>query len=152
MGDRLVTFICCFRPTNDRYCSSISRMMRGFRHNGPVSLDVVSAAMRQFKFTSQMEQLGWTDKLYFGSYPKVIASSITQYHLFLDLFAHNPSKALVPTLVVDLGWHTHMLNAEAYQADCMRLFDRYLNHEDKVEEGKLGTRSETCTPFILIYI
>ncbi|KAG8710008.1 hypothetical protein FRC08_017761 [Ceratobasidium sp. 394] len=46
---------------------SISRMMRGFRTRGPVSLDVVGAAMRQYKFAAQMEELGWTDKLYFAS-------------------------------------------------------------------------------------
>lgn len=112
--------------------------MRAFRHNSPVSLDVVGAAMRQSRFISQMERLGWTDKLHFGSHPEAIVSPITQYHRFLDLFERNPSAVLVPNLVVDLGWHTHMLNAEAYQADCMRLFNRYLNHEDKVEEGKLG--------------
>jgi hypothetical protein len=112
--------------------------MRAFRQQGSVSLDVVGAAMRQCKFASQMEELGWTDKLYVGSHPELITSSITQYHLFLDLFAHNPSRALVPTLVVDLAWHTHMLNAEAYRADTMRLFGRYMNHDDKVEEGRLG--------------
>lgn len=117
-------------------------MMRGFRHNSPVSLDVVGAALRQFKFVAQMDELGWTDKLHFGNHPELITSAISQYHLFLDLFAHNPSKALVPTLVVDLAWHTHMLSAEAYRADCMRLFERYLNHEDKVEEGRLGASSK----------
>ncbi|KAG8699400.1 hypothetical protein FRC09_006649 [Ceratobasidium sp. 395] len=118
---------------------SISRMMRGFRTRGPVSLDVVGAAMRQCKFATQMEELGWTDKLYFGTHSEPITSVITQYHLFLDLFAHNPSRPLVPTLLVDLGWHTHMLNAEAYRDDSMRLFGRYMNHEDKVEEGKLAS-------------
>ncbi|KAG9099237.1 hypothetical protein FS749_001744, partial [Ceratobasidium sp. UAMH 11750] len=118
---------------------SISRMMRGFRTRGPVSLDVVGAAMRQYKFAAQMEELGWTDKLYFGAHPELITSVITQYHLFLDLFAHNPSRPLVPTLLVDLGWHTHMLNAEAYREDSMQLFGRYMNHDDKVEEGKLAS-------------
>ncbi|KAG8779145.1 hypothetical protein FRC12_024619 [Ceratobasidium sp. 428] len=124
---------------------SISRMMRGFRTRGPVSLDVVGAAMRQCKFATQMEELGWTDKLYFGTHSELITSVITQYHLFLDLFAHNPSRPLVPTLLVDLGWHTHMLNAEAYRDDSMRLFGRYMNHEDKVEEGKLASAfDDTC--------
>ncbi|KAG8746355.1 hypothetical protein FRC10_005344 [Ceratobasidium sp. 414] len=118
---------------------SISRMMRGFRTRGPVSLDVIGAAMRQSKFAAQMEELGWTDKLHFGAHPELITSAITQYHLFLDLFAHNPSRPLVPTLLVDLGWHTHMLNAEAYREDSMRLFGRYMNHDDKVEEGKLAS-------------
>ncbi|QRW08269.1 ER retention-like protein [Ceratobasidium sp. AG-Ba] len=118
---------------------SISRMMRGFRQRGSMSLDVVGAAMRQFKFAAQVEELGWTDKLYFGTHPEFIKNTITQYHLFLDLFAHNPSRPLVPTLLVDLGWHTHMLNAEGYRDDCMRFFGRYMNHDDKVEEGKLAT-------------
>ncbi|KAG9113869.1 hypothetical protein FRC07_007714, partial [Ceratobasidium sp. 392] len=118
---------------------SISRMMRAFRTREPVSLDVVGAAMRQYKFTTRMEELGWTDKLYFGAHPELITSVITQYHLFLDLFAHSPSRPLVPTFLVDLGWHTHMLNAETYREDSMRLFGRYMNHDDKVEEGKLAS-------------
>lgn len=94
--------------------------------------------MRQFKFVSQMDGLGWTDKLYFGDHPELITDTVIQYHQFLDLFAHNPARPLVPTLIVDLGWHTHMLNAEKYREDTMRLFGRYMNHDDKVEEGKLG--------------
>ncbi|CAE6416730.1 unnamed protein product [Rhizoctonia solani] len=114
---------------------SISRLFRAFRHNSPVSVDLPGATLRQQKFTSQILSL--------GSFS--ITDPITQYHTFLDLCAHNPGKALVPTLVIDLGWHTHMLSGEGYRNDCWRLFEKMVGHEDKVEEGKLaGSFDETA--------
>ncbi|CAE6436505.1 unnamed protein product [Rhizoctonia solani] len=109
---------------------SISRLFRAFRHNSPVSVDLPGAVLRQQKFTSQILPLD-------GSLS--ISDLITQYHTFLDLCAHNPGKALVPTLVIDLGWHTHMLSGEGYRNDCWRLFEKMVGHEDKVEEGKLAS-------------
>ncbi|KAJ1304754.1 hypothetical protein OPQ81_005892 [Rhizoctonia solani] len=109
---------------------SISRMFRAFRHNSSVSVDLPGSVLRQQKFTSQILPLGSSLSL---------TDLITQYHSFLDLCAHNSGKALVPTLVIDLGWHTHMLSGEGYRNDCWRLFEKMMGHEDKVEEGKLAT-------------
>ncbi|KAF8739692.1 EXSHypothetical protein, partial [Rhizoctonia solani] len=94
----------------------------GFKRKG-------SAALRQEKFTSQILSLAANFS---------VTDAITGYHSFLDLCAHNSSKALVPTLMIDLGWHTHMLSGEQYSKDCWRLFEKLVGHEDKVEEGKLG--------------
>ncbi|EUC64071.1 BAR domain protein, putative [Rhizoctonia solani AG-3 Rhs1AP] len=112
---------------------SISRLFRAFRHNSSVSVDLPGAALRQQKFTSQILSLGNSVSL---------TDLITQYHTFLDLCAHHPGKALVPTLVIDLGWHTHMLSGEEYRDDCWRLFEKMVGHEDKVEEGKLASSFE----------
>ncbi|KAF8757102.1 EXS protein [Rhizoctonia solani] len=90
---------------------------------------VLCAALRQEKFTSQILSLAANFS---------VTDAITGYHSFLDLCAHNSSKALVPTLMIDLGWHTHMLSGEQYSKDCWRLFEKLVGHEDKVEEGKLG--------------
>ncbi|KAL5631281.1 hypothetical protein ACGC1H_006961 [Rhizoctonia solani] len=109
---------------------SISRLFRAFRHNSSVSVDLPGAVLRQEKFTSQILSLGSSLSL---------TDLITQYHTFLDLCAHHPGKALVPTLMIDLGWHTHMLSGEGYRDDCWRLFEKMVGHEDKVEEGKLAS-------------
>jgi hypothetical protein len=64
---------------------------------------------------------------------------------------------LVPTLDIDLAWHSHQLMADKYNRDCIeyvgRYIDQYVNHnvtfealllnmlysDDKVEEGRLST-------------
>lgn len=93
--------------------------------------------MRQFKFTEQVHKLGWTSPTFQGSHPDFIVDSIHEYHLFLDM--SKPSmRPLVPTLSIDLSWHTHMLSGEKYHQDCLRYLDRFLDHDDRVEEGILG--------------
>ncbi|KAF8582970.1 hypothetical protein K439DRAFT_1285906, partial [Ramaria rubella] len=44
---------------------------------------------------------------------------------------------LVPTLDIDLGWHTHQLSGARYMSDTVRHVGRYVDHDDKIEEGVL---------------
>ena len=67
----------------------------------------------------------------------LIVDSITQYHAFVDLCTQS-FRELVPTLLIDLSWHTHMLKGDQYRLDMLRLVDRFVDHDDKVEEGMLG--------------
>jgi hypothetical protein len=45
---------------------------------------------------------------------------------FLDLMTSSPSS-LVPTIDIDLAWHTHQLKAGVYNADCMNLLGRTID-------------------------
>ncbi|KAG2028327.1 hypothetical protein BDR03DRAFT_1028265, partial [Suillus americanus] len=59
--------------------------------------------------------------------------------------AESPASFFVPTLDIDLGWHTHQLMAFRYQNVCIALVGRYVDHDDKVEEGQLATSFDlTC--------
>lgn len=51
-----------------------------------------------------------------------------EYRRFLTLKACYPLAALVPTKQVDEVWHAHILDTEAYHADCMSIFGRFLHH------------------------
>jgi len=44
---------------------------------------------------------------------------------------------MVPTLDIDLAWHTHQLSPSQYCTDTQKLTGRYLNHDDKVVQDKL---------------
>jgi hypothetical protein len=46
---------------------------------------------------------------------------------FLNLIAGSPGSFFVPTLDIDLAWHTHQLMADRYQKDCKSLVDRYVD-------------------------
>lgn len=92
--------------------------------------------MRQFRFSEQAHKLDWTSPRYLNSHP-LIVESIIQYHAFVDLCSQS-FRELVPTLLIDLSWHTHMLSGERYRLDMLRLLDRFVDHTDKVEEDTLG--------------
>ncbi|KAH7910332.1 hypothetical protein BJ138DRAFT_1153215 [Hygrophoropsis aurantiaca] len=59
--------------------------------------------------------------------------------------ADSPASFFVPTLDIDLAWHTHQLMAGEYKNDCATLVGKYVDHDDKVEEGHLATAFDvTC--------
>jgi hypothetical protein len=47
----------------------------------------------------------------------------------MQLKASHPSNILlIPTLDIEIVWQTHLLRPEMYQADCLRLFRRVIDH------------------------
>ena len=78
--------------------------------------------------------------------------------------ASSPHKIFVPTLDIDLVWHTHQLFSEEYQYDCIKYVGRFVDQwvifvsniflfkisdvhssNDKVEGSKLSSAfDETC--------
>ena len=50
------------------------------------------------------------------------------YRQFLTLKMVYPKKKIAPTVTIDEFWHAHILDTQAYMADCEALFGRYLHH------------------------
>jgi hypothetical protein len=46
---------------------------------------------------------------------------------FLDLMALSPTLFSVPTLDIDLVWHTHQLMPEKYRANCSAYVGRFID-------------------------
>jgi hypothetical protein len=44
----------------------------------------------------------------------------------------------VPTAIVDLVWHTHMLDPLRYGSETRKLAGRFVNHEDDVAPQRLA--------------
>ncbi len=59
---------------------------------------------------------------------KALAEGEHLYRRFLALKIMYPEKVLSPTPLIDEFWHAHILDTEAYTADCRRLFGRYVHH------------------------
>lgn len=100
--------------------------------------------MRQDKFISRIYDLGWTPCS--SSESGLVAhGAIQTYHGFLDIAASKGTlKMLVPTLLIDLAWHTHQLSGDRYRVETTKRVGRLLDHEDKVEEGLLGESNLRC--------
>ncbi|KAF8655057.1 hypothetical protein AX16_003258 [Volvariella volvacea WC 439] len=127
-----------WKPTNDlrRF-----RIMCAYTDDKPFSLDLVGAVLRQSSFIQKMVDLGWANIGYFDN-PEdalVLQHAIARYHAFLDLIWSSPASFFVPTLDIDLAWHTHQLMSSKYERDCMEHVGRFVDHDDKVEETGLAS-------------
>ena len=66
-----------------------------------------------------------------------MAAAVEEYRAFLDRFHHSADE-LVPTAIVDLVWHTHMLDPLRYVTETRKLAGRFVNHEDDVAPQRLA--------------
>ncbi|KZP11436.1 hypothetical protein FIBSPDRAFT_800291 [Athelia psychrophila] len=125
----------------------LSRIMSAYTDDSIFSVDLVGAVLRQGSFVRKMHDMRWTEPGYFDG-PEdevVLQHCVARYHAFLDLMASSTGAFFVPTLDIDLAWHTHQLFASQYMNDTKTYVGRYVDHDDKVEEEHLSTSFDlTC--------
>ena len=135
-------------PSNDTTPSSSFIITTATNHPATIPFDLAAAVHRQHSFATKMTRYAWHRS---PSAQETTHRSITRYSNFFSILKANSSSrsVAVPTLDVDLIWHTHQLNPAAY-----RSFSRiespkgefeFVNHDDTVKEGVLdecfrGTR------------
>ncbi|MCS6978027.1 MAG: glycine-rich domain-containing protein-like [Gemmatales bacterium] len=51
------------------------------------------------------------------------------YRRFLTLHKRYPNRTLVPSALIDLVWHYHILDTRKYAEDCNRIFGYFLHHD-----------------------
>ncbi|GFF86582.1 hypothetical protein IFM60648_07757 [Aspergillus lentulus] len=118
------------------------RMMSHYWNNtGPFALDLVGAVIRQGTFVEKMDHIDWLHS------PTVMATMdrlIRKYHVFFHIMASNPRRMAVPTLDVDLAWHTHQLAPQRYfeysvcHTNLQTRIATFIDHDDKVDENRLS--------------
>ncbi|KAI8145363.1 hypothetical protein BJV82DRAFT_603392 [Fennellomyces sp. T-0311] len=114
-------------------CTNLVNAIYACYHNNPspFSIDLIQAVGRQQDFNSKtVKEIDW--QVPFG-----IARGIRQYHKFLHLMFTYPGQVMVPTLEIDLAWHTHMLHPSSYQAFTHKYLGRMINHDDNIAPEKL---------------
>lgn len=67
---------------------------------------------------------------------------ITKYKRFAKIMATYPNEVAVPTLDVDLAWHTQQLSPSAYTHWIYAKTRLLIDHDDKIDEDKLSTAFE----------
>ncbi|KAL4081307.1 hypothetical protein V8B97DRAFT_1863695 [Scleroderma yunnanense] len=130
-----------------------SRILSAYTDGSPFSVDLLDAVLRQAIFTEKMDELGWTNPAACrGGKVQVLDHAILRYHAFLDLISSRPNSMSVPTLDIDLVWHTHQLMPARYESDCELYVGRFVDHELKVRESHLSAAfDETCLAWQLRY-
>ncbi|KAG9840242.1 hypothetical protein KCU98_g9383, partial [Aureobasidium melanogenum] len=113
---------------------ALRRMMsRYWENSSSFGIDLVGAVIRQGSFVEKMHDIDW---LHSPALSHTIPRLIRKYSRFIAIIAkHN--KLAVPTLDVDLAWHTHQLNSLHYMQYTIAKAKSFIDHDDKVAETKL---------------
>ncbi|ODQ71841.1 hypothetical protein LIPSTDRAFT_309963 [Lipomyces starkeyi NRRL Y-11557] len=115
---------------------AIRRMMSRYWDNwSPFALDLVGAVMRQGTFVEKMANIDW---IHSPALASTMARLIKKYQTFFLIMAGNPNHVAVPTLDVDLAWHTHQLSPARYYSYSVAKTNVFIDHDDKIEETKLS--------------
>ena len=118
-------------------CLELAAKKKGETLNG-----LVDAVTRQESFAGKMERQLWIRS---PGLQGMLHSSQRRYEEFLGLFRLYPRTVLVPTLDIDLVWHTHQCSPDQYHASCMSRAGRLIDHDDKISKEALGPGFErTC--------
>lgn len=113
---------------------AVRRMMsRYWDNSSPFALDLVGAVTRQADFIEKMHNIDW---LHSPALPNTMSRLILKYVRFMGIISRHRQMA-VPTLDVDLAWHTHQLNPSAYLQYTVAESKTFIDHDDKVAEAKL---------------
>ncbi|KAI7536754.1 hypothetical protein KC331_g11296 [Hortaea werneckii] len=118
---------------------AIHRMMSRYEDNpSPFALDLVGAVIRQGSFIEKMHHIDWLHSpALFGTTKRLI----TKYDRFVRIMADG-QKMAVPTLDVDLAWHTHQLSPSGYFTYTVKHCMQFIDHDDKVAEDTLDDSFE----------
>ncbi|ORZ39477.1 hypothetical protein BCR44DRAFT_1496413 [Catenaria anguillulae PL171] len=105
--------------------------------SGPMmSLDLVQAVIRQREFTAKMARDAVQENA-----EQFAARACDRYRKFLMLIQEYPTPS-VPTLDIDLAWHTHQLMAREYTHFTHGFLGFVLNHDDTVGKDELKVGDE----------
>ncbi len=121
---------------------AVRRMMsRYWDNSSQFALDLVGAVVRQGTFVQKMDNIDWLHS------PAVLETTLRltrKYAIFFSIMSSNPGRMAVPTLDVDLAWHTHQLAPSRYFEYSMHRTSQdgrratFIDHDDKVAEVKLS--------------
>ncbi|VUC35479.1 unnamed protein product [Clonostachys rosea] len=116
---------------------SIQLYSMAFRHV-PVHIaeELRDAVKRQFSFVEKMHDHLWIRS---PGLEGTLERAINRYDEFLELMRRESGTILIPTLDIDLVWHTHQCMASQYAQDVRARVGRFINHDDKIAAAELNS-------------
>ncbi|KAJ3365546.1 hypothetical protein GGF31_008511 [Allomyces arbusculus] len=105
---------------------------------GPWSMDMIRAVRRQSRFSAKVAAIATQGACALHHFH---TEALVQYPKFLGAIATQPKHGSVPTLAIDLAWHTHQLHPAIYAQQTCALTGRVINHDDsddKVSEAQVA--------------
>lgn len=93
--------------------------------------ELSDAVLRQASFVEKMGKRLWIRS---PAVEGTLTRAIVRYERFLQMFKEHPGALLVPTLDIDLVWHTHQCSPQCYHSASINRAGRFINHDDTVKE------------------
>ncbi|GJN75779.1 hypothetical protein PLICBS_009885 [Purpureocillium lilacinum] len=137
--DSVSAFRSRYKPRIQAKVSVRQMMSRYWENFSSFALDLSGAVIRQGVFIDKMVKLDW---LHAPSARETMQRLIKKYKRFITIMHLNPTHVAVPTLDVDLAWHTHQLSPIAYYHHTVELSSKFIDHNDKMDESKLSAAFE----------
>ncbi|KAF7555995.1 hypothetical protein G7Z17_g1719 [Cylindrodendrum hubeiense] len=109
---------------------------------------LVDNVQRQAAFVDKMHRQLWIRS---PAVADTIQRATERYEQFLKLFRLCPGQMLVPTLDIDLVWHTHQLSAQDYAAAMLSRTGRFIDHDDKLGKPTLNDALEETVKLFSIH-
>ena len=109
-------------------------MSRYWDNSSPFALDLVGAVIRQGSFVEKMHNIDW---IHSPALPSTMKRLLVKYQRFVSIMKDKNNMA-VPTLDVDLAWHTHQLTPYNYMLYTVNTTGQFIDHDDKVAETALN--------------
>ncbi|EED11448.1 conserved hypothetical protein [Talaromyces stipitatus ATCC 10500] len=137
-----------FNTSKGKGRGTLRRMMSRYWGNSSMfAIDLVGAVIRQGSFVQKMQKLNWLHSRSVSALHPLMEKFITKYYIFWKIIVDNPSQMVVPTLDVDLVWHTHQLNPKNYYTYSIKTTERrkpvrFIDHNDRIDEGRLSDSFE----------
>jgi Glycine-rich domain-containing protein-like len=120
---------------------AVRRMMSRYWDNHSMfALDLVGAVIRQGSFIEKMHNIDWLHSLTLSS---TMIRLIHKYTRFFEIMrrkkmSRGRRRIAVPTLDVDLVWHTHQLSPPNYYRYSEDMTKRFIDHDDKIAQDALS--------------
>jgi hypothetical protein len=126
------------------------RSLRASHSNIAINNSIVEAVQRQEAFVDKMHAQLWIRS---PALEGTLRRAINRYLKFLKLFTLYPTTMLVPTLDIDLVWHTHQCSAALYRSAMLERVGRFVNHDDKLGQSVLdGAMEKTRQLFRMRFV
>lgn len=115
---------------------AVRKMMSRYWDNpSTFALELGGAVIRQSVFVDKMYSLDW---LHSPAARDTMKRLLVKYSRFLQIMQAHPLHVCVPTLDVDLGWHTHQLSTKSYFDYTFVHCKKFIDHDDKMDENALS--------------
>jgi hypothetical protein len=95
-----------------------------------------NAVLRQQSFVDKMWDHLWIRS---PALEGTLRRARDRYSNFLKLFKLYPTTMFVPTLDIDLVWHTHQCSPKTYHSMTLELAGKFVVHDDSIVQQKLDT-------------
>ena len=97
--------------------------------------DLKAAVTRQSAFVDKMNSRLWIRS---PALDYTLRKARGRYEKYLQLYKFHPGTMFVPTLDIDIVWHTHQCSPASYFTSTQELAGRFLNHDDGIAKEILG--------------